>query len=162
MASLLPPISEVSKKSKRRKTELSSLVSAYQSVRSINLQEHNAKIPNEMKEWWLIARFGFQCVSKVCHLVHTIPFSLTNSQKKELLLKLCGLREEDVEVIATFILEHDLFHQGDQDNDKKYPQLLAPPLSSCTDCGRKLVSHHTTNVRSLLLASLVYWFTQYQ
>ena len=100
-----------------------------------------------MKEWWPIARFGPQCVTKVCQLLQSIPVCLTSSQKKDLLLKLCGLKEEDVQVIAAFISEHNLFLQGDGDKDKKYPELLAPPLSSCADCDRKLVSHHTTSVR---------------
>ena len=120
MASVLTPISEFSKKSKRRKTKLSSLVSSYETVSTINLQEHGAlkEIPSEVKEWWLIDRFGLQCVTKVGQLLQSIPVCLKSSQKKDLLLKLCGLKEEDVQVIAAFISDHNLFHQGGGDGDK--------------------------------------------
>ena len=83
--SLLPSIGEISQQHKRRKLQTSSLLSSYESLASIDLNTWSTldKLSREVKESWLVARFGFVLVNEVCLLLRSISGNVTDSEKKK-------------------------------------------------------------------------------
>ena len=149
----LPAINEIAQKCKRRKSEIASITSSLESVSSADLfaVENLEKVPRVVKEFWLVARYGFECVNVLCSLPPSIPESVTDAQRRELVVDLCGSSlplpkaKEELNKLIGFILtecDHLLQCQPMQ----TYPPILAPPTSRCYDCGRRLVSNHKADV----------------
>ena len=157
--SLLPSIGEISQQHKRLKLQTSSLLSSYESLASIDLNTWSTldKLSREVKESWLVARFGFVLVNEVCLLLRSISGNVTDSEKKKILcncdLSLPGVQQESIEMVAEFVDNHCPHLVRSTPNN--YPPLLTPPTNTCFDCDRPLVSNHSCHV-SFLLAKLLF------
>ena len=76
---------------------------------------------------WIVARYGMECLHKVCKVMSGLPESLTKLQQSHYLKTLTG--SEDAPFVSELIDTRcpslcAIFGQGP-------PQVLAPPVSKC-------------------------------
>lgn len=138
----LPPISEITKKAKRFKSQLTTLQGLYETASSLDFSSERG-IPSELAEWWLVAKYGVQSLSRFCEVLRTIPDTLTPKRTNELLVQFSGLSKEQVDYLVQYIPEqcpHLL------EEPRPIPVVLAPPTNCCSYCDKQLVIHHNTKV----------------
>ena len=145
--STLPPIGEISRLSKRRKLETASLLTSYEALCNVDLFRCSNsmidKLNREVKETWLVAKFGLVIVNEVCGLLRMIPETTTHAQRTKLLSDL-SVEQGTAEELADFVDRH--CPHLVQSTNVKYPPFLTPPTKSCYDCSRPLVSNHNCQV----------------
>ena len=141
---MLPSLSDIAGKAKRRKVSLSAFRAEYESVTSLDILSILAEesLTQHQKEWLLISKFGISCVISVCQILKTIPSSLTDSQKATLLVNLCGPDETDRRQVAELI-ERYCPHLLESAEHYGVPIILAHPTGKCYE---RLVSNHQTQV----------------
>ena len=131
----LSNLSDIAAACKRKRKERDVLISSYESIVSI---DEAKKVPKEVKEVWLVAKFGLERIMAARNLINAVPESLTDAQQKEVL---SDSYDAACALMADF---HDLL----TDIAPPSAPILAPPTRSCYECGRLLVSNHKTRVRS--------------
>ena len=151
---MLPSIGGFAAQAKRRKSELLAFTSAYESVVSLDVRNllSEKKLTQQQREWLLLSRFGFTCVSKMCRVLQAIPASLTDSQKRTLVAKLCEMQLDQADQLAELIQSYcpHLIESALADAID-HIIILAPPTGNCCVCDRRLVTNHQTQVTSFVL-----------
>ena len=131
------------------------------SVRQLQLAGLSANgldgIVDEVKMLWLMAKYGVVLCLKVVLAIGSIPASLTEEQAKKYVYgclvdqgTTSTLERMCLPYIYTF-LNSNCRNGTVQDEISSCvavkKEVIAPPLDSCTNCGRRLVSYLTTSVR---------------
>ena len=81
-AMALSNLSDIAAACKRKRKERDVLISSYESIVSI---DEAKKVPKEVKEVWLVAKFGLERIMAARNLINAVPESLTDAQQKEVL-----------------------------------------------------------------------------
>ncbi len=152
-ASLLPNLEELAAARKKKK-------SCVKEVRTFCTEIRNAELPlcfggntspnldeNDCVTW-MIAKYGFrQCLS-VLTLQQQLPGSLTRQQKLKYITDLSGTDPECVKEIVEFadVACPSAFRHA-VESCSEIPMVLAPPVSECYICEKRLVAYHTCSVK---------------
>lgn len=121
--------------------QLSSLKNAYECFKSIDL----ISIQNIGN--LLVAKYGLEKIVKICHCWKALPNTLTILQSLRYISKDSNIPEVEVKELVSFIQSScpSLLEKLTMQNNN--PVVLAPPTSTCFQCGKKLVSNHTCKVK---------------
>ena len=81
--------------SKRRKSELTTLITAFETASSLDLSGiEKCQLSTRQKEWYLVSKFGLTSVNRVSRALRIIPDSITDSHKTQMLVQLSGIDDE--------------------------------------------------------------------
>ena len=133
----LPNIAEIAAASKRRRRERDLLATCYDNLVSVGEVDYT-KTPLAPRECWLVAKFGLDKILAAREMVMYIPENLTDAQRKEAFSDAYD---------AACTLETGFNHLLTK--TPPFPLILAPPTRDCYECGRLLVSNHSTKVSGL-------------
>ena len=147
----LADIADVAERAKKRKREREALMNSYANLSCIDLHSISTdtleKIPIEAKESCFIAKYGVALVSRARQLLKNLPNSLTDNQLRQIVAEITAPNEK-LQEVAFLLLDKFRYLLHSEDTEAPPPPIvLAPPTSSCYECGRQLVSNHRTNVR---------------
>ena len=127
----------------------------YEEMKSVNLDvvsgERLAKLDDEVKMSWLMAKYGVMACLKVMLAMKTASPSLTEGQACKYIYSMVEdeVSKGDAAAIHKFLLNccaSSILEQVDS-CVRMERRVLGPPAIKCYSCSRRLVSYLTTNVK---------------
>lgn len=96
---------------------------------------------------WLVSKLGFLKTVKLFSAVNMVPDSVTAKQKLEIICQYCGIPESEYDVMGPLLDAIVLKNVDPEAAAVEDPLVLAPPISHCYDCDRRLTCNHVTMVK---------------
>ena len=142
VASDLPDPLELVAKSNAAKRNIKAAFSTLLSLDLLQyeLLEKIRELSENEKLAWPIAKFGWSAVSSIGECIRSFPISLTESQQSGLFAKFypeISLYQQ----ISSFLIDHCPTFLSMSTNAT--PEILAPQMRTCFECGSPLSSYHT-------------------
>lgn len=126
---------------------LSGVRNAYTRMKSTNFVDVSSHDVGMLSEdelaCWLVAKLGFLKAIKLFSAVSMVPSSVTAKQRLEIISQHCRIPDE-MKPMLDAICEKNV-EPGEAAFED--PLVLAPPVSHCYDCDRRLTCNHVTTVK---------------
>ena len=147
---LLPSLDELEFEAKRHKAAFSTVHESFKSLSEVDLfslpPAKLRKFTSDEKLSWLITRYSFDVVAKLCSSVKVLPSTLTENQKVTILQKdLPQLSLEVIKVLLSFVTNELSDTVGSFTANRV--AILAPPVGHCYDCQQPLSSYGSCQVK---------------
>lgn len=122
--------------------------SAYECFQSVDLiSTPTNSLNEEVSLFWLVAKHGLETILNICYSWKSLPKTLTTMQSFRYISEKCNLPEVKVKELVPFIQLSCPSLLDKLPIQKCDPIVLAPPTSTCFQCGKNFVSNHSYKVR---------------
>jgi hypothetical protein len=148
---LLPSLDELESEAKRRRGLFSSVKDSFEVLSQADFFSlpPTTKLGNfasDEKLCWLISRYSFDVVAKLCASIKVLPSTLTENQKITVLQEdLPQLSQEDLKGLLSFVMNE--LSDTISNFAANRMIILAPPVENCYECQRRLASYNSCLVK---------------
>ena len=160
-SSLLPSLEDLRSDAKRYRTTSKNVHDSFRSLSEVNLFDlppgNLAKITNDQKLFWLISKYSFSVIAKMCSVIKSLPSVLTEQQKATIIQEqLPELSPETIKKILSFIT----FELSDVIGFFTVNEvvILAPPVDCCYECQQMLSPYNSCQVRCFTRTGAVHGY----